>query len=476
MNGTRPLWPLFAAAALVAGCFFGIEHLPDASTRPDYAPSEEDMLSNQSRGDLARRVCFLGIAAAGAAGVVLGRAGRWAGGGVYGLVVLAFFGWQFASVLWSDLPKISARRLVILGMYLLGAAGLAKALTGRQLVWAAILAVLGQLAVGVLAELALGTLRPWRGDYRFAGTIHPNMQALQLGVGIVAAVALYARPAPGRGWGEWERVRFPLLVALAGTFTVVATLTKSRTSCAGILAAAAGVGVYAASGPVKLLLAAFTVGGAAAGLAVVLLTGADPTADARRAALMGREGQSGTLSGRLEIWEALHPYAAARPLGGYGYAAFWSEERLYAVQSEAGFKFAASHSAWYEATLTAGLPFALLLLALLLGGLVRALRVGRRPHGAGRDGSGGANGAGGTGGPHDPLPAFAFGVLILAALNSLLEAIIADVRLTPFLMHAALLKMTFLPDRPAPAPPFSAPPPPPPFRPPPGVGGPVRLG
>ena len=49
----------------------------------------------------------------------------------------------------------------------------------------------------------------------------------------------------------------------------------------------------------------------------------------------------------------------------------------------------------------------------------------------------------------DPLPAFAFGVLILAILNSLLEAIVADVRLTPFLMLCALLKLTFLPDRPA---------------------------
>ena len=444
-----PPWVVFAAAALLAACFFGIEHLPDASTRPDYAPSEEDMLSAQSRGDLARRVSFLVVAAAGAAGVALGRAGRWAGGGIYGGVVAAFFAWQFASVLWSDIPAVSFRRLIVLGMYLLGAAGAAKALTGRQLVWAAVLAVLGQFAVGVLAELVLGTFRPWRGGYRFAGTIHPNMQALQLGVGIVAAAALHARPAatPGGGWGRFGRVRFPVLVALAAGFTAFAVLTKSRTSCAGILAAAAGVGVYAASGPTKLLLGFFAAGGAAAAVALALLTGADPTEDVRRAALMGREGQSGTLSGRLEIWEALHPYAVARPWGGYGYAAFWSEERVYAVQSEAGFKFAASHSAWYEAALTAGLPFAALLAALLLGGLGRALRVGRRPlHG--------------TGGPHDPLPAFAFGALILSVLNSLLEAIIADVRLTPFLMHAALLKLTFLPDRapqaePSPPPPRS---------------------
>ena len=447
-----PAWVVLAAAGLIAACFFGVEHLPDASARPDYAPSEEDMLSNQRRGDLARRVSFLALAAAGAAGVALGRAGRRAGGGIFGLVLVAYFGWQFASVLWSDVPGVTLRRLVVLGMFLVGAAGAAKAFTGRQLVWAALLAVAAQFAAGVLAELALGTFRPWRGDYRFAGTIHPNMQALQLGVGVVAAVALLVHPggAGGRGAGRdaggrgrSARLRWPLLVGVAAGLTAFAVLTKSRTGVAGLLAAAAAVGVFAAAGPTKLLLGLFAAGGAAALAVVVLLTGADPTDDARRAALMGREGQSGTLSGRLEIWEALHPYAVDRRWLGYGYGAFWSEQRVYALQSEVDFKFAASHSAWYEAVLAGGLPFAGSLAALLLGGMARAGFAGREARRAG-----------------DPLPAFAFGVLVLAALNSLLEAIVADVRLAPFLMLCALLKLTFLPDRPParPAPRSPAPP------------------
>ena len=219
-------------------------------------------------------------------------------------------------------------------------------------------------------------------------------------------------------------------MGIAAGLTAFAVLTKSRTSCAGLLAAAAGVGVFAASGRAKLLLGLFAAGGAAAAAVALMLVGADPTDDARRAALMGREGQSGTLSGRLEIWEALHPYAVERKWLGFGYGAFWNEQRVYALQSEVDLKFSASHSAWYEAVLTGGLPLAGLLAAVLLGGLARAGTAGMR-RAVTRT---------------DPLPAFAFGVLILAILNSLSEAIVADVRLTPFLMLCALLKLTFLPD------------------------------
>ena len=431
---------VLAAAGLIAAIFFGMEHLPDASTRPDYAPDAEEMREGQTQADPLRRLGVLGLAGLGAGGLALGRAGRAVGGGLYGTVLAAWAAWTFASVTWSAVPGVSFRRLIVYGLFLWGAAGLCRLLSGRQLVWAALAAVALHFGVGVLAEVFLGTFRPWASDYRFAGTIHPNMQALQLGLGVTAATALLMRPGVPDGTRtaeRWAELRGPLLCGLAAAMALFCLLTKSRTSVGGMLAAATAAAVFLSARPTKALLGAFGAGLAGAVAVVLMLTGLDPTDDVRDAALMGRAEDSGSLSGRVEIWEALDQYVAARPLLGHGYLAFWTEQHVYALHADVGFKFAGAHSAWYETALGTGLIGAALLAAVLLGGMVRA--------GAAERAEQAARGAGGS-----PLPAFLFGVLVLAVLNSLLEAIVADVRLTPFVMLCGLGKVTLFPDRPAP--------------------------
>ncbi|NNJ24551.1 O-antigen ligase family protein [Alienimonas chondri] len=420
-----------AVAILIAAIYYGIEHLPDASTRPDYAPDAETMGAAFEQVDVRRRLGVLALAALGAAGLWFGRAeARW-NGGLVGTALAAFTVLPFFSVLWSDAPGVTIRRSVVFGLSLWAAAGLCRLLSGRQLVWAALVAVCVQFGVGLLTELFLGTFRPWESDYRFAGTIHPNMQALQLGVGVVASAVLLLRP--GRRGGRWSDFRGPLLCAVAAALLLFCLLTKSRTSVGGVIAAVAAVAVFLSSGPTKNLLAIGGVGLAGAVIVVLLLTGLDPTDDIRDAAMMGRSEDAGSLSGRVQIWDALDPYVADRPLLGYGYLTFWSERRLYALHSEVGFKFAGAHSAWYETALGLGIPGAILLATILLGGMSRAASAELAEQRVG-----------GTGG--SPLPAFLFGVLALAALNSLLEAIIADVRLTTLVMYCGLGKATFFPD------------------------------
>ena len=475
MTARRPRWlpsrrlpsrwlPVLVGLWL-AGVFFGIEHLPDASARPDYAPDEETMLDAQTKGDPLRRICLLGLAVGGAAGLAAGSAGRLREGGPLGAVLVLYFGWMFASVVWSAVPGVTLRRVVVLGLYLLAAAGVCRALTGRGLVWAAVTAVGAHLLVGLGAEAVLGTLTPWRGEYRFAGTIHPNMQALQLGVGVLGAATLILRPGvfarpggragPGRPYSRgpatpwtWAAWRLPMLLGVAGVFLGFAVLTKSRTSVLGLGAAVCGLALFRLGGPSKLLVALGGAACATAGLVAILLTGLDPAGDVRRAALMGRGEQSSTFSGRLEIWEALDPFVADRPLLGYGYGAFWDEERTYAVQADAGFKFASAHSAWYETLLTGGVVAAVLFAAVFAVGLWTAGRAERRTKAAAGRGEPVPPGA--VGG--DPLPPFVFGVLVLCLLNTLLEAIVADIRLTSLVMLCGLLKLSVLPDRPAPRP------------------------
>ena len=427
---------VLAVGALLAGLFFAMEHLPDASARSDYAPDADDMRQAQERGDSLRRLGILGLAGLGAAGLIAGTAGRPAGGGLLGNAVTLWAGWTCASLAWSTVPGVTLRRLVLFALALWTAAGVCKLLSGRQLVWAALICVGLHFGSGVLTELALGTFRPWRGDYRFAGTIHPNMQAVQLGIGVVACVSLLLRP--GSGAGRTDRTAKARWLGLAGTaaaMTLFCLLTKSRTSVFGLAAAGFAAAVFCATGPTKALLTLWGGGLAGAAVVVLMLTGLDPTDEARDAALMGRSDDSGSLSGRVEIWDALNPYVAAKPVLGYGYGAFWTEQHTYALHEDVGFKFSASHSAWYETVLGTGLPGAALLAALLLGGLAGAAAAERAERRA----------AGFAG---SPLPAFLFGGLVLAVLNSLLEAIVAEVRLVTFLLLCGLVKVTFLPDRP----------------------------
>ena len=409
---------MWTCAAVVAAAFFGIEHLLRASAMDDYAPSQEAMEAANTTADPLRRLALFALLTLGVWGLRTGAAARWRVGGAAGWVAAAWFGWSGLSVLWSSDPPVTLRRAVVLGGFLLCAAGVCKRLTGRRVVAFTAAAVGLQLAFGFLVELGLGTFRPWRGDYRFAGTIHPNIQALQLSAGCVAAAALAAF---GKTWAL--KVRWGVAAAALFRFLF---LTKSRTSTGGALLAVAGV--LALSVPPRWKRAAFVPAALAVSAAAMipLFGGFDPTGEIERAAMMGRDEQQTSLSGRLPIWEALNPYVEARRWRGWGYQSFWTKGHIDALTTDVDFKFSGAHSAWYEARLDGGLVGMGLMAATLLCGLARSGWGFVRRRG--------------------PVPAFASGVLTCAAVNSLLEALICDVRLFPFLMVCGLLKVTFLPD------------------------------
>ena len=423
----RLLAPL--AAVVIALSFAGANHLLGTSLRDDYSLDEKELGQTEAGGDVLRRAGFLTLAAFGAVGAVIGRAGpvrvpllSRRGAGFTGVLLVAFFAWWSASVAWSDDPPLSARRIAVVCLFLLGAVGAARALDGRRLVLAGVGAVSLHLLAGVAVEAGLRTFVPWRSGYRFSGTIHPNIQALQLAAGVCGCAALSGF---GRG-GRKTRVGWLLWGALLAGFLV---LTKSRTATAGALLALSAAGLTAASPATKLLSLAGGAVGLAGVLLAVLLAGADPTADVRDAALMGRTEQQSSLSGRLPIWEAILPHIAERPWVGHGYGAFWSRERVDAISDEVGWALSASHSGWVEAAAEVGLIGAGLMATLLLAGGFRAAGAVADP--ARRE---------------DSLPIFVLSLTVLLAANAFTEALIHDVRLVPFLLWAGLAKLSILPD------------------------------
>src|SRR4029079_2347101 len=112
--------------------------------------------------------------------------------------------------------------------------------------WISILSITAFVLAGVFAELALGTFRPWRHDYRFAGTCHPNDQGLQCALLVIAA-----------GFAEFtERDRPRLRRALMALGLIGLALSKSRTTLIAFVAATAVALILRSRGAQRWLVTA----------------------------------------------------------------------------------------------------------------------------------------------------------------------------------------------------------------------------
>jgi O-antigen ligase len=281
--------------------------------------------------------------------------------------------WAAASATWSSDAAMTCRKLAVLGFCVLAALGLARQFRPRDLAAMAMTLTGAYLAIGLATELALGTFRPWSSEYRFAGTVHPNTQGAFLTIFCLSAFNL------AREKGR----RQVLLWALFAVGCMFLLLTKSRTSCGGLLAALGALWLLRASGRQRLSAAA----AAAAVVSALALAGAmfDDGLDERlaQAVMLGRGEDAETLTGRLPIWTELLAYISRRPLAGYGYESFWTARRVETISEDLQWPLREAHNAYIDCTLGVGLIGAAALLAAALGATGRAARVYRATSDAG---------------------------------------------------------------------------------------------
>ena len=228
------------------------------------------------------------------------------------------------------------------------------------------------LAVGVGAELALGTFRPWSAEYRFAGTIHPNAQGVQLAVLCLASFCLARRRHPRTD------VALGVLCRGAGLSAVdqVAGVLREPAGGDGRPLARHRLGTRAGAGRFDR-----GTGGLRRGPGRFLL----PRRLGDRllgAVMLGREEQSEGLTGRIPLWNELLGYAQARPLQGYGYPAFWTDKQIDDVSDDMEWTLREAHNGYLDTVLSVGLIGGAILLAIVVVGLARAAagyRATRRP-------------------------------------------------------------------------------------------------
>ncbi|MGD0897231.1 MAG: O-antigen ligase family protein [Thermoguttaceae bacterium] len=405
---------LALAIVAVAACFFMADHNLLVSRLEDYADTPERMIAMAAGGNLARRLASFGLAGFGLF-CLLRPAGRPFGpGGLLGALLVGYFGWCSMSLAWSADPAMTARRLLVLACWMLGGLGIARQCSLRDLTVLAAAVCTLYLAIGIVAEVTLGTFRPLAADYRFAGSLHPNSQGLNLAVLSLAAFSLAYTDSGVR--------KLPcLLLAVAIVFLI---LTKSRASAGGALAGLAAIWWLRTSLRTKVIVAPPAVAAISAAALVLSLAEFDLVKGFGTAATLGRSEELESLTGRLPLWQHLTEYMMQRPLQGYGYDTFWTPQHLNTLATAMEWGVPDAHSSYLETVLTLGIVGVVLLVGAVVAATWRAGSEFARRRTPGYD--------------------FLVGACLLSLVNGFIEAgMLMPTRLAAFILVCGIVHATW---------------------------------
>jgi hypothetical protein len=279
----------------------------------------------------------------------------------------AWLGWETCSVLWSVNRPLSLRRLpqwiitAVVGFVAGAAVGVTGCLMAIALVCAA------YLVAGIANELANGTRDPEIG-YRFAGTLHPNQQALNCALlafsscwlgateSIPPAIALGGMIAGIAGLGATQsRLAFWASAAAALISIAMTPSGSNRTWPAGLAVGILVTGVFLRSirGQVRVQEG---LGGTLAGIV-----------------LFGRTSYAASLNGRTMLWKLALADVGPDWILGQGFGAFWDVRRIDMFREKAGMKVWVCHSTPVEILVRSGAIGTGLFLATMIAAFIAAV-------------------------------------------------------------------------------------------------------
>lgn len=368
-----PNSPLLKWAVLLVGLAFFATEQRLLISQEGFSSNAIRMAESTQSGNLVRQLAFTSLAVLGAACLIWKAGPRFRIDPKLAAVMSAFLACCLASILWTSDVGLTIRRSIVLMFCFVGALGLSRQLSAREL-GLLVLVVSGAYGFGgIVVELALGTFQPWRGDYRYCGTAHPNLQGLYCAAACITAVCFAHRDHPRR----------KMLLIVAGIAFTLLLLTKSRSSCIACAAALLTLWMLRTTWTSRLSAALSLTWATCLALLMIHLGGfvvGDRVADAL---LLGRSEHAGTLTGRVPLWFELLGYIEHRSLLGYGYGAFWTPDRIEEISSRLYYGFSEAHSAYLETILSIGIVGAAALLMTLLLAVFRATSLHRATNDAG---------------------------------------------------------------------------------------------
>ncbi len=316
-------------------------------------------------GNMARQVGYLAFGVYGIVAWLRVPRFRLNVGGFLALILVTYLGWAVLSLAWSLNPMLSVRRLSALCLLALGITGMLRQHSGDTIARLILFMTLSYLLIGVIAELTLGQFTPWASGYRFAGTVHPNIQGVNCATLVLAAVTLAATS---------KRFR-PVLLAIAFGGMGFLVLTGSRTALAAGLASLFLIWML----KMKRGLAVITLLGlswVALGNLLFVVNGLLPSPLGAFLTERADTPGAGVLTGRADLWAILIEYARERPILGYGYGAFFDPARGLDMAARIGaWAFGGPHSIYLGTLVDLGAIGLGCLLGILFGGLLRGVRL-----------------------------------------------------------------------------------------------------
>jgi exopolysaccharide production protein ExoQ len=407
----RTPWILFLFLAAV---FFLNYHDLYFSKRgiDNFNPSEEDITAGVAEGSPTRRVALLSLGLYAIVSLLHRRTnGRTRIDHSLGWVLLGFEGWAFLSLVWSEDPSLTFRRLVAFGIFCIAAVVVARRLSLREIIlWTFFTSALF-LVIGISAEVFLNTFRPLTSGYRFAGTIDPNNQGVNCALLLLSGVAA----------ANVEKHRRELFLVGAMLGFVFLILTASRTSFAAALLALVIYLAEECSGKSKIAIA---YGLTTAFCVFLMVLGNAILPTLRSAVMLGKDGTDVTsFHGRSGIWEDVGPYIDRRPILGYGYGGFWTPAHISEISEEEKWGVPNSHSAYLDYLLELGAVGLVLYVLLLFGGIRRAFRFHKLSR--------------------NPAYAFCGALLMFCVVDGLLESAVASPSFLMFLCLVTLASLAF---------------------------------
>jgi len=279
-----------------------------------------------------------------------------------GWVLLFFVVWSLASILWSIDVTVTARRLIGFGVFCLGALAMTSRFSADFLPECVFYITALYLAAGLSVEIIHHAFTPLSGDYRFSGTVHPNIQAINCAMLLLSAVSLAG--SPGR-----RRNVFLAAAAIAFVFLI---LTKSRTSLLCALLALGFLSFLNSSNKSRGLI--YLLGIVFVYSIFYLFLGERLLPSVRETFLLGRDPEETlTFTGRTYLWEASLDYAWLRPFHGYGFNSFWTPRHLRAFSEAMGWPIPDAHSAYIDLLLNIGLVGLVSYVSALFLGIKKAI-------------------------------------------------------------------------------------------------------
>ena len=408
----RPPWFMFLFLAAV---FFFAYHDLSYSKRgiDNFNPSQDDIATAVAEGSLTRRIGLLSLGLYAIVNLVRHRdKSRLRINGPLGWILLSFVAWALVSPIWAEDIGLTLRRLVVFGILCVAAVAVARRFSLREIILWTVFTTGLYLLIGVSAEIALGTFRPFTSGYRFAGTLHPTGQGINCALLLLSGVAAV--------YVEKHKRTFFRACALIGFIFLI--LTASRTSfAAALLAVTVYIGA-ACSGRAKIAMG-YVLSIIFCLLILFLANGFLPNL---KAAIMLGRGDSGvdSFNGRTGIWGDVGYYIRQRPILGYGYGGFWTPGHIAEISKEEKWGVPDSHSAYLDYLLTLGAVGLFAYLLLLFAGIRRAFHLRSLSHNF----------------------AFAFcgALLVFCALNGLLESATMELSLPMFLSTVVLAQLAFV--------------------------------